>query len=332
MTEDPKSKLGRGLEALFEESARPAPQGAGAGAGRAPLAGGGSAVLPVSDLAPGPFQPRETFDDGAMAALIDSIRERGVIQPLIVRADPGEEGRYQIVAGERRWRAAQAAGLHEVPVLVQELSDAAALEVALIENIQRQDLTPVEEAEGYRRLTEEFDRTQDELSRALGKSRSHIANALRLLHLPDAVKLLLNGGAISAGHGRALLNAPDPTAVAMEIVRRNLTVRETERLIAGETEDPATPRPAPEDREIGRYPGDRAPALPHARRQDNHHPARRGHRRPHGPLHHAGTVRRPVGAAVQGGVLRRAQGAPAGGVRGAGGAVAACSATGYEHR
>ena len=235
MTEDPKSKLGRGLEALFEESARPAPQGAGPGAGRAPLAGGGSAVLPVSDLAPGPFQPRETFDDGAMAALIDSIRERGVIQPLIVRADPGEEGRYQIVAGERRWRAAQAAGLHEVPVLVQELSDAAALEVALIENIQRQDLTPVEEAEGYRRLTEEFDRTQDELSRALGKSRSHIANALRLLHLPDAVKLLLNGGAISAGHGRALLNAPDPTAVAMEIVRRNLTVRETERLIAGET-------------------------------------------------------------------------------------------------
>ena len=120
-------------------------------------------------------------------------------------------------------------------MLVQELSDAAALEVALIENIQRQDLTPVEEAEGYRRLTEEFDRTQDELSRALGKSRSHIANALRLLHLPDAVKLLLNGGAISAGHGRALLNAPDPTAVAMEIVRRNLTVRETERLIAGET-------------------------------------------------------------------------------------------------
>lgn len=170
-----------------------------------------------------------------MAALVDSVRERGVIQPLIVRADPGEAGRYQIVAGERRWRAAQAAGLHEVPVLVQELSDAAALEVALIENIQRQDLTPVEEAEGYRRLTEEFDRTQDELSRALGKSRSHIANALRLLHLPDAVKLLLNGGAISAGHGRALLNAPDPTAVAMEIVRRNLTVRETERLIAGET-------------------------------------------------------------------------------------------------
>ncbi|MDE0335910.1 MAG: ParB/RepB/Spo0J family partition protein [Defluviicoccus sp.] len=230
MTEDPKSKLGRGLEALFEESG-PARQAPGGG-------GGGASRLPVSDLSPGPFQPRETFEDGAMAALIDSVRERGVIQPLIVRADPdpGAEGRYQIVAGERRWRAAQAAGLHEVPVLIQELSDAAALEVALIENIQRQDLTPVEEAEGYRRLTQEFDRTQDELSRALGKSRSHIANALRLLHLPDTVKLLLNGGGLSAGHGRALLNAPDPTAMAMEIVRGNLTVRETERLIAGETE------------------------------------------------------------------------------------------------
>ena len=227
MTEDPKSKLGRGLEALFEESG-PARQTAGGG--------GGASRLPVSDLSPGPFQPRETFEDGAMAALIDSVRERGVIQPLIVRADPEAKGRYQIVAGERRWRAAQAAGLHEVPVLIQELSDAAALEVALIENIQRQDLTPVEEAEGYRRLTQEFDRTQDELSRALGKSRSHIANALRLLHLPDTVKLLLNGGGLSAGHGRALLNAPDPTAMAMEIVRGNLTVRETERLIAGETE------------------------------------------------------------------------------------------------
>ena len=230
MTEDPRSKLGRGLEALFEDNEPPAAPAQGGGSG-----GRGAATLPVSDLAPGPFQPRETFEDKAMAALIDSVRERGVIQPLIVRADPGEAGRYQIVAGERRWRAAQAAGLHEVPVLVQELSDAAALEVALIENIQRQDLTPVEEAEGYRRLTQEFDRTQDELSRALGKSRSHIANALRLLHLPDAVKLLLNGGGLSAGHGRALLNAPDPTALAMQIVRRNLTVRETERLIAGET-------------------------------------------------------------------------------------------------
>ncbi len=243
MTEDPKSKLGRGLEALFEESGRPAPQGAAPGPGAG--GGGGAARLPIGDLVPGPFQPRETFEDGAMAALIDSVRERGVIQPLIVRADPDAEGRYQIVAGERRWRAAQAAGLHEVPVLVQELSDAAALEVALIENIQRQDLTPVEEAEGYRRLTEEFDRTQDELSRALGKSRSHIANALRLLHLPGPVKQLLNGGAISAGHGRALLNAPDPMAVALQIVRRNLTVRDTERLISGDAEPKRRRGPRP---------------------------------------------------------------------------------------
>ncbi len=237
MTEDPGSKLGRGLDALFEDREPGTPSRASPGAG--------AAKLSVADLVPGPFQPRETFEDGAMAALIDSVRERGVIQPLIVRADPDEEGRYQIVAGERRWRAAQAAGLAEVPVVIQELTDAAALEVALIENIQRQDLTPIEEAEGFRRLTEDFRRTQDELSRALGKSRSHIANALRLLHLPDTVKVLLNNAAISAGHGRALLNAPDPVRLAREIVDRGLTVRETERLIAQEAHPPARRGPRP---------------------------------------------------------------------------------------
>ena len=238
MTEDPRSKLGRGLNALFDDEpdARP---------GAAPGGGAGMAALPIGDLVPGPFQPRETFEDAAMAALIDSVRERGVIQPLIVRADPDRAGRYQIVAGERRWRAAQAAGIHEVPAVVQELSDAAALEVALIENIQRQDLTPIEEAEGFRRLTEEFERTQDELSRALGKSRSHIANALRLLNLPDPIKLLLNNGGISAGHGRALLNAPDPMPVALEIMRRGLSVRETERLIAGDAAPRARRGPRP---------------------------------------------------------------------------------------
>ena len=232
MTED-RSKLGRGLSALFEDD-EPA----------APPAPGGAATLAVADLVPGPFQPRETFDDEAMAALVDSVRERGVIQPLIVRADPAAPGRYQIVAGERRWRAAQAARLHEVPAVVRELSDDAALEIALIENVQRQDLTPLEEAEGYRRLTEEFRRTQEELSRALGKSRSHIANALRLLNLPEPVKLLLNAGGLSAGHARALLNAADPAAIAREVVRRGLTVRETERLIQGGTRPaPRGPRP-----------------------------------------------------------------------------------------
>ncbi len=239
MTEDPRSRLGRGLGALFDDDEPEGPARA------APGAGTGVARLPVGDLVPGPFQPRETFEDGAMAALIDSVRERGVIQPLIVRADPDEAGRYQIVAGERRWRAAQAAGLGEVPAVIQELSDAAALEVALIENIQRQDLTPIEEAEGFRRLTEEFRRTQDELSRALGKSRSHIANALRLLNLPEPVKLLLNTGGISAGHGRALLNAPDPVGLAREIIGRGLSVRETERLIAQEASPPARRGPRP---------------------------------------------------------------------------------------
>ena len=234
MTEDPRSRLGRGLSALFDDEEPAAPGKAGGGAG----------TLPIADLTPGPFQPRQAFDDEAMAALIDSVKERGVIQPLIVRADPEQPGRYQIVAGERRWRAAQAAQLHEIPVVIQELSDAVALEVALIENIQRQDLTPLEEAEGYRRLTEEFRRTQEQLSRALGKSRSHISNTLRLMNLPKAVKLLLNTGAISAGHGRALLNAADPLTIAREIMRRGLTVRETERLIATDGRPaPRGPRP-----------------------------------------------------------------------------------------
>ena len=234
MTEDPRSRLGRGLSALFDDEEPAAPGKVGGGAG----------TLPIADLTPGPFQPRQAFDDEAMAALIDSVKERGVIQPLIVRADPEQPGRYQIVAGERRWRAAQAAQLHEIPVVIQELSDAVALEVALIENIQRQDLTPLEEAEGYRRLTEEFRRTQEQLSRALGKSRSHISNTLRLMNLPKAVKLLLNTGAISAGHGRALLNAADPLTIAREIMRRGLTVRETERLIATDGRPaPRGPRP-----------------------------------------------------------------------------------------
>ena len=240
MTEE-RSKLGRGLSALFADDEP-----------EAPAASPPRGTLPVADLVPGPFQPRENFDDEAMAALIDSVRERGVIQPLIVRADPARPGRYQIVAGERRWRAAQAAQLHEVPAVVQELSDDAALEIALIENIQRQDLTPLEEAEGYRRLTEDFRRTQEELSRALGKSRSHIANALRLLNLPEPVKILLNAGGLSAGHARALLNAADPAAIAREVVRRGLTVRETERLIAAATRPaPRGPRPrTPKSHEI----------------------------------------------------------------------------------
>ena len=221
MTEDPRSKLGRGLYALFEETSRRRP-------GRPPPAPGGRGEAPVGDLAPARSAARDLRGrrDGG---LIDSVGERGVIQPLIVRADPDEAGRYQIVAGERRWRAAQAAGLHEVPVVIQELSDAAALEVALIENIQRQDLTPVEEAEGYRRLTEEFDRTQDELlARARQEPEPHRQRAPPSSTCRDAIKLLLNQGGDLGRHGRALLKrARDPVAVAVEVMRRNLTVRET---------------------------------------------------------------------------------------------------------
>ena len=234
MNDDPTSKLGRGLSALFDDEPTVATPN-------------GRATLPVGDLSPGPFQPRQAFDDEAMEALVASVRERGVIQPLIVRHDPDAPGLYQIVAGERRWRAAQAAQLHEVPVVIQELSDSAALEVALIENIQRQDLTPLEEADGYRRLTQEFSRTQEELSHSLGKSRSHIANTMRLLNLPEGVKTLINAGGLSAGHGRALLNALDPLPIAREVMRRGLTVRQTESLVqAHGAPAPRGPRPPTE--------------------------------------------------------------------------------------
>ncbi len=227
-----RSKLGRGLSALFEDEPDRDPAGGGADSGAG--AGGGAAMLPVAFLSPGPFQPRRAFDGDAHTELVASIRQRGVLQPLLVRPDPGDPDRYQIVAGERRWRAAQAAGLHEVPAVVRTLGDREALEAALVENIQRENLTPLEEAEGYRRLTDDFDRTQEELARVLGKSRSHITNTLRLLFLPEGVKALLQAGKLSAGHGRALMNAIDPLGIAAVAMRRNLTVRETERLIRRE--------------------------------------------------------------------------------------------------
>jgi ParB family transcriptional regulator, chromosome partitioning protein len=184
--------------------------------------------LPIERLVPNPDQPRRHFDDTALAELAASIREKGVIQPLIVRPK-GEQ--FEIVAGERRWRAAQRAQVHDVPVIVREFTDTEVLEIGIIENIQRADLNPIEEAMGYRALIERFGHTQEKLSEAMGKSRSHIANLLRLLTLPEEVQGLLREGKLSAGHARALITADDPAMLARKVVLEGLSVRQTETLI-----------------------------------------------------------------------------------------------------
>lgn len=190
-----------------------------------------SRTLPIDQLFPNPDQPRRRFDAEALEDLANSIRSKGVIQPLIVRQRGSSDREYEIVAGERRWRAAQAAGVHEIPVVVRDFSDEDVLEIAIIENIQRADLNPIEEAAGYEQLMSRFGHTQEKLAQALGKSRSHIANLLRLLNLPEDVKQFVTDGKLSAGHARALVTAPDPIALSNDIVRRGLSVRETEKLV-----------------------------------------------------------------------------------------------------
>lgn len=203
-------------------------------------------TLPVEVLEPGPFQPRGPIDQSGLAELAASIREHGVLQPILVRPKPGQAGHYQIIGGERRWRASQLAQKHEVPVVIHELDDRAAMAASLVENLQREDLNALEEAQGYRRLTDEFGLTQEHLGRAVGKSRSHVANTLRLLGLPTKVRDLLGRGSLSAGHARALLTAQDPLKLAELVVTRGLNVRQTEALAAaaernrpaGRAEDP----------------------------------------------------------------------------------------------
>lgn len=225
---DRKKGLGRGLSALMADVNQDAPESAADGA---PERGErGERVVAVEKIAPNPDQPRRSFDKDALEDLANSIREKGVIQPLIVRPDPNKRKQFQIVAGERRWRAAQLAQLHELPVLIRDLDDTEVLEIAIIENIQRADLNPVEEAAGYRQLIDKFGHTQDQLARALGKSRSHIANQMRLLGLPRDVLEHLKAGRLSAGHARALVTAEDPSALAALVVRKGLSVRETEKL------------------------------------------------------------------------------------------------------
>ena len=219
---------------------RPGVRKRGLGMGLSALLGGelemaeGMRRVPIEFLRPSTLQPRRHFDEDELAALADSVRAKGVMQPLLVRRLADDDEQYEIIAGERRWRAAQLAGCHELPVVVYALSDREALELALLENVQRQDLTPLEEAEGYRRLIEEFGHTQDELARSLGKSRSHIANLIRLLGLPGQLRALLESGQLSAGHARALLGAIDPAPLARQVVARGLNVRQTEALVRNE--------------------------------------------------------------------------------------------------
>jgi len=228
-----KRGLGMGLSALLGNAAD--------------LAGAdGVRRVPIEFLRPNAVQPRRHFGEDELAALTESIRAKGVLQPLLVRR-LGGDGHYEIIAGERRWRAAQRAGCHELPVVVYELSDREALEVALLENVQRQDLTPLEEAEGYRRLIDEFGHTQEELARVLGKSRSHIANLIRLLALPAPVRTMLESGELTAGHARALLGADDPAALANQVVAQGLNVRQTEALVKRERQQAATSRRKPRD-------------------------------------------------------------------------------------
>jgi ParB family chromosome partitioning protein len=220
------SSLGRGLSSLLGEVAQEAP----VAGGQQGVAGGPRSsvqMMPVSSIEPHLDQPRRHFDEEKLAELADSIRARGLIQPIVVRP---HGHRFQIVAGERRWRAAQRAQLHEVPVIVREFSDGETLEVALLENIQRADLNAIEEAEAYRKLMEEFGHTQEALARIVNKSRPHIANLLRLLGLPDAVRAMVVTGELSMGHARAIVSAPDPEAIALEVVRRGLSVRDAEKM------------------------------------------------------------------------------------------------------
>ncbi len=213
--------LGRGLSALLSDIEPEEAEGA---------AQKGTMMVPIDMIRPNPDQPRRRFDEAQLQELSDSIKERGIIQPLVLRPDPSGEG-YQIVAGERRWRAAQRAQVHEAPAVVREMDDQAVLEIAIIENVQRADLSPIEEARGYDRLMEEFGYTQSRVSEIVGKSRSHIANLLRLLNLPDEVMEALESGQISMGHAKALLGSFHPERELRTVLARKLSVRETETLV-----------------------------------------------------------------------------------------------------
>jgi ParB family chromosome partitioning protein len=221
MADEARSRLGRGLASLMGDVGREAvhverPRG--------------QRKVPIEFLKPNPRNPRRSFSDAELAELANSIKQHGVIQPIVARPVRGAQDRYEIIAGERRWRAAQAAGLHEVPVVPLDVSDSDALEIAIIENVQREDLNPMEESQGYHALANEFKRSQEDIAKIVGKSRSHVANMMRLTKLPPEVQAYIAAGQLSAGHARALINVPDPLTAARRIVEEGLNVRQVEAL------------------------------------------------------------------------------------------------------
>ncbi len=232
VAEKRKMGLGRGLSSLLGDAAT----------GHLDDGSPMPATLPIELLKPGRFQPRSRMAEDGLEDLARSVREQGVLQPILVRRDPDEPDLYEIVAGERRWRAAQRAGLHQVPVILRELSDADSCEIALVENLQREDLSAIEEAEAYQRLISEFAHTQDDLARRVGKSRPHVTNTLRLLSLPDSVQAMVRTGTLTAGQVRPLVGVEDAEALAREVADRGLNARQVERL-AKAARRPATARP-----------------------------------------------------------------------------------------
>lgn len=236
-----KRRLGRGLAALIGQMDQPVPVDA------APKGVSADRMVPIEHVSRNPRNPRRQFDEGDLQDLASSIRQHGIVQPVVVRP---VEDRYEIIAGERRWRAAQLAGLHEIPVIVRDVDDRTALEIAIVENVQRADLNPLEEALGYDQLIAEYGYTQNDLGGIIGKSRSHVANSLRLLKLPEPVRDMLSSGDLSAGHARALITTSDPVSLARTIVSKGMSVRDAERLAQNDIKaqsEPAAGKPDQKD-------------------------------------------------------------------------------------
>lgn len=228
-----KSRLGRGLASLIGDAPVTHPRIPPEGEQR---------MVPIEQIRAGKLNPRKTFKEDELTELADSIREKGLVQPILVRPEPGSSNSYEIVAGERRWRASQRAGLHTVPVIVRDLADQEVLELAIIENVQRADLNPIEEAAGYHELIERYAYTQERLAEVIGKSRSHLANTLRLLKLPVTVQSMVEDGKLTAGHARALVGREDAEAIAQKIIDSQLNVRDVEALVQAGTESVQTTR------------------------------------------------------------------------------------------
>ena len=228
-----RKRLGRGLDALFNDSTHDL-AGDNPPSIKSFQSSDETQTAAIENLQPGRYQPRRYFDPSELDDLSESLKTHGIIQPILVRSVDDGAVEFEIIAGERRWRAAQLAKIHQVPIIVRDLTDSEALEIALVENLQRENLSPLEEAEGYRRLMEEFSHTQEALGIMLGKSRSHIANMMRLINLPSDIKTMVEMGKLSAGHGRALLSANDPLGLAQVVIKKGLNVRQTEKLVKNE--------------------------------------------------------------------------------------------------